>query len=104
MPGKVDDVERLMRVSREDIVNLRKDQKFAIQKIGIVKYDAFFDMRGQQSYVIAMLDQRENGFIMNSFYSREGNYCYIKEIKDGTCSLELSPEEKEALDRAKNKA
>lgn len=101
---KVDDVERVLRVSQEEILNLRKNQKLAIQKIGLVKYDAFFDMRGQQSYIIALLDQRENGFIINSFYSREGNYSYMKEIKEGVCSLELSPEEEEALERAKNKA
>ena len=101
---KVDGVEKLLAIQREEIINLRKNQRLAVQKVGLVKYDAFFDLSGQLSFALAMLDQKENGFIINSVYSRDGNYSYMKEIKDGACALELSKEEREALEQAKNKA
>lgn len=101
---KVDGVDKLLAISREELISLRKNQKIAFQKMGVVKYDAFFDLSGKLSYVVALLDQKDNGFVLNSVYSRDGSYSYVKEIKDGNCDIELSKEEKEALEQAKNRA
>ena len=70
--------------------------------MGIVKYNAFFDLSGELSYSLALLDKMDNGFILNSVYSREGSYSYIKEVRAGECDIELSKEEKQALEQAKN--
>ena len=69
-------------------------------KMGLVKYDAFQQMGGQLSFSLAVLDENDNGFIMNSVHSAEGCYSYTKEIKQGQCSLTLGDEEKMALDMA----
>lgn len=102
--NKVDGVEKLLGMTREEIINLRRNQRLAFQKMGLVKYDAFFDLSGQLSYALVLLDQKDNGFILNSVYSRDGSYSYIKEIKDGSCETPLSKEEQKALEQAKNKA
>ena len=74
-----------------------------IQKIGIVKYDAFMEMGGKLSFVLALLDQNNDGFILNSVHSsREGCYTYLKEIIKGESFLELSSDERSALDQAIN--
>ena len=73
------------------------------QKIGLVKYDAFQQMGGQLSFSIALLDQRNNGFILNSVHSTDGCYSYTKEIKNGECALSLGKEEEEALQIALDK-
>ncbi len=100
---KVDHTIDLLTMTREELINLRKNQKIAFQKMGMVRYDAFLDLTGQLSYSLALLDKSDNGFVLNSVYSREGSYSYIKEIKAGECEIELSKEEKQALDQAKNR-
>ena len=72
----------------------------AFQKVGIVKYDAFSQMGGQLSFSLALLDENDNGFILNSVHSTEGCYSYTKEIKNGLCDISLGEEEKQALDIA----
>ena len=67
------------------------------QKIGLVKYDAFNQMGGQLSFCLALLDENNNGFLMNSVHGTEGCYTYTKEIKNGEYNLSLGPEEAEAL-------
>ena len=99
---KVDHSIDLLTMTREELINLRKNQKIAFQKMGIVKYNAFFDLSGELSYSLALLDKMDNGFILNSVYSREGSYSYIKEVRAGECDIELSKEEKQALEQAKN--
>ena len=90
--------------NKKDIRNLYKKSEHAFQKMSLVKYDAFNQMGGQLSFCLVLLDENNNGFIINSVYARDMNYSYMKEIVDGTCSLELSGEEEEALEKAKNNA
>ena len=72
------------------------------QKLGIVKYDAF-EMGGKLSFVLAMLNEKNDGFIINCMHStREGCYTYVKEIIKGESFVILATEEKEALDKAMN--
>ena len=52
------------------------------------------------SFTIALLNEKDNGFVLNSVHSTEGCYTYIKEIEAGICEMDLSGEEKEALSRA----
>ena len=51
-------------------------------------------------YAFALLDEDNNGLVLNSVHSTEGCYTYTKEIRHGECSIELSNEEKVALDQA----
>ena len=68
--------------------------------MGIVKYDAFNQMGGQLSFSLCLLDEKNNGFLMNSVHSAEGCYSYTKEIIGGKSKLELGEEEKQALEEA----
>ena len=75
--------------------------KFTFQKYGLVKYDAFQEMGGKLSFSLCLLNEKEDGFIINAMHSREGCYTYIKEVIAGNCVIILSEEEKEALEMAK---
>ena len=86
--------------NRKDIQALYRKFEGAFQKVGIVKYDAFSQMGGQLSFSLALLDENDNGFILNSVHSTEGCYSYTKEIKKGICDISLGDEEKQALDIA----
>ena len=83
--------------NKQDIRTLYKRMENAYQKMGIVKYDAFNQMGGQLSFSLALLDENNNGFIINSVHSTEGCYSYTKEIKNGESSISLGKEEEEAL-------
>lgn len=86
--------------NREDIKELLKKHETALQKIGLVKYDAFKEMGGKLSFAIALLDEKNDGFIINSVHSSEGCYSYTKRVKDGDSQIALSNEEKVAVERA----
>lgn len=83
--------------NRKDIRILYKKMESTYQKMGLVKYDAFNQMGGQLSFSLALLDENNNGFIINSVHSVEGCYSYTKEIKQGESSITLGKEEAEAL-------
>lgn len=83
--------------NKKDIRTLYKNMESAYQKMGLVKYDAFNQMGGQLSFSLALLDENNNGFVINSVHSTEGCYVYTKEIKRGESALSLGKEEAEAL-------
>lgn len=86
--------------NERDIKRLYDKLEGAYQKMGIVKYDAFNQMGGQLSFSLALLDEKDNGFILNSVHSTEGCYSYTKAVKKGVCDISLGEEEKKALDIA----
>ena len=74
----------------------------AYQKIGIVKYDAFKEIGGKLSFVLVLLTEDDNGFILNSMHStKDGCYTYAKEVVGGEAFVILSEEEQQALEEAK---
>lgn len=83
--------------NKKDIRILYRKMESAYQKMGLVKYDAFNQMGGQLSFSLALLDENNSGFIINSVHSTEGCYSYTKEIKNGECKISLGQEEAEAL-------
>lgn len=89
--------------NREDIRTLFKRMESVFQKMGLVRYDAFNQMGGQLSYSLVLLDENDNGFIINSVHSTEGCYSYSKEIRSGDNNITLSAEEEEALAIARGK-
>lgn len=89
--------------SKKDIRNLYKRMETTYQKMGMVKYDAFHQMGGQLSFSLALLDEHNDGFLINSVHSTDGCYSYTKAIVNGECDLALGKEEQQALDIAKAK-
>lgn len=98
--NQVEEVVASEKRNEENIEKIFNNLKFTFQKVGMVKYDAFNEMGGKLSFSLALLDQKNNGFIMNAMHSREGCYTYIKEIIDGNSVIVLAEEEKEALNIA----
>ena len=83
--------------NRKDIHALYRKFESSLQKVGIIKYDAFEQIGGKLSFCMALLDENNNGFILNSVYGAEGCYTYTKEIKNGNCETSLGQEEEKAL-------
>ena len=83
-----------------DIKLIKETLKNTYQKTALVKYDAFREMSGALSYSLALLDQKNDGVLISSMYSREGCYTYAKDVINGECKINLSEEETEALKQA----
>lgn len=111
---KVENVEELLRSNAEvlrelentseamkqDIHKLECDLAFAIQRVGIVKYDAFDNVGSHLSFSLALLDQFKNGVVITSIYGRDFTTIYGKSVKYGKSEYPLSKEEEDAIDRA----
>lgn len=83
-----------------ELASLKKQGGFSIQRVGIVRFNPFSEVGGDQSFSIALLDGEDNGVTITSLYSREGNRLYGKPIKKGSSTYTLSAEEKEAINKA----
>ena len=80
------------------IIKITKQLTTAYQKIGLVKYDAFKEIGGKLSFVLVLLTEDNNGFIINSMHSTN---TYAKEVVNGEAFVILSEEEQQALEAAK---
>jgi len=102
--NRFNDIDKLKEdrdLIRKEIEKINENLMTSMQKIGIVKYDAFKEMGGKLSFVLALLDKNNDGILLNSIHSsREGCYIYLKEIIKGESFLELSKEERTALEQA----
>ena len=96
----VNSIKQVVDLNKKDIEVLFYHLRSTYQKTGLVKYDAFQQMGGQLSFCLVMLDQDDNGFVINSVHSTEGSYVYTKEIKKGVSDVELGKEEAQALAEA----
>ena len=92
-----EDFEKILK----ELESLKKENEFNIQKVGIVRFNPFKEIGGDQSFSIALLDGNDDGVVITSLYSREGNRVYGKPIKGGQSEYLLSGEEKEAIQIAK---
>ncbi len=87
--------------NRKDIIDINRRLNHSFQKIGLEKYDAFSMNGGKLSFALCMLDENDNGFLLNSVHNSDGmNYSYSKAINAGVSDVELSKDERKALDKA----
>ena len=73
-----------------------------IQKVGIIRYSAFKDTGSDLSFALALLDEKNNGVVLNGIYSREMSNIYAKPIINGKSQYTISEEEQQALNKAIN--
>lgn len=83
-------------------VKLDTDIKSCIQKIGIYRYNAYMDTGSDLSFTLALLDENNNGVVLNGIYSREMSNIYAKPVENGNSIYKVTEEEQEALKRAMN--
>lgn len=75
-----------------------------LQKTGLVRFNAFSDIGGDQSFALALLDGKNKGVIISSLYGRNEARVYAKPVEGGSSSYPLSEEEQKALALAMNKS
>lgn len=91
--AKVDDLSK-------ECSNMQKVLQLCIQKVGIVRFNAFEDTGSDLSFAVALLDAQNNGFVISSIFGRNESRSYAKPIENGQSNYFLTDEEKQALRQA----
>ena len=99
--GKIEIQEKELEQLKKEVLALGGISKKSFQKIGFMRFNPFKEVGGNQSFSIALLDSQNNGFVITSIFTREGNRVYAKEVNEGNSPYQLSDEEKEAIEKAK---
>lgn len=82
------------------VAQMHSNSKFSISKQALIRFNPFGDTGGNQSFVLALLDNNNNGVVLSSVHARTGTRVYAKEIRDGLSKYNLSDEETIALQKA----
>ena len=81
---------------------IEEEGQLHIKKIGVLRFNPFKDTGGNQSFVLALLNEEGTGLVLSSLYTRTGNRWYVKKVEKGKVTEhELSKEEEEAIKKAK---
>ena len=100
---ELDELTKMNLKNRQEIKALKNDMMDTLQKVGILRYDAFNEMGGKLSFALVLLNEHNTGLSMNSMHGPEGSYVYVKEIINGQSYIALGEEEQKALDAALDK-
>ena len=101
--GKVDEVTARMEALERRVEALGDSQLHCLQRIGLVRFDAFDDVGGEQSFAVVALDAQRSGVALSSVFSRTDVRVYAKAIRNGQPSHPLTREEEQAMRQAEGR-
>ncbi|MCX7925968.1 MAG: DUF4446 family protein [Fimbriimonadales bacterium] len=93
-------MEETLKAHGNHLEQLQSQTNQCLQRVGLVRYDAFPDMGGQQSFALAMLDEHGDGVVISGIHSRQEMRVYAKPIQKRASTIGLSDEEQRALREA----
>ena len=93
--SKVDDLN-------DNVEQISKQLGNCIQNAGVIRYNPFDQMGGEQSFSVALLNKHGDGVVLTGLYSRESSTVFAKPIMDMKSKYPLSHEEQQAIDLSKN--
>lgn len=83
------------------INTIERNMYYCVQKVGVVRYNAFDNVGSDLSFSIALLDNNDDGVVISSLYSRDSSSTYAKPVSNSKSRYALSAEEIKAMDIAK---
>lgn len=98
--ARMDQVEQVARAVDERSGRIEARQPYLLQHIGVVRFNPFPDKGGDQSFVVALLDDHADGVVLSGLHSRSDSRVYAKPVARGQSNYTLTGEEKEAIARA----
>ena len=98
----LEEENKQIREILKDLKRLEKENLYNIQKIGLVRFNPFAEVGGNQSFSLAILDGENSGLVISSLHSREVTRIYAKPVKKGRAvGYQLSSEEIQAIKNAR---
>lgn len=98
--AKVEQAQAETQELRARLEALAQRQNRCLQNTAVVRYDAFEDVGGQNSFAVALLDANQNGVVFSGIFAREETRTYAKPIRNGRSPLALSEEEQRVITEA----
>ncbi len=95
--NNVDALDNKINNIENHINSLEKHFLLCIQKVGVVRYNAFDDVGSDLSFSVALLDNNDNGLVFSGLYSRDSTSTYAKPVVSGRSKYALSAEELKAI-------
>jgi hypothetical protein len=86
-----------MQEQHDDIVHIMPT---VIRHVGLVRFSPFHDTGSDQSFALALLDGRRDGVVVTALHSRTDSRLYAKPVERGSSTYSLTPEERDAIERA----
>jgi apolipoprotein N-acyltransferase len=108
--GNIEQLLMTVQETNNKLLNEQKEQRSVLSeirnrlksmksKIAISRYNAFDKQGSDLSFTVALMDEEANGVLLTGIHSREQTYVYAKPVEGGKSTYNLSPEEKETLNR-----
>lgn len=97
---RLNSVENISKDVIDKVDTYEQKSKSNIQKIGLVKYNAYDETENKLSFALAMLDENLTGILLNHVYSKHGSAMYAKRVIKGKVEERISEEEALALKNA----
>ena len=109
--GNGNNLDEMLKKYLDDVKDIKQDNSeikayytkldydigSSIQKVGLVRFNAFQNVGSDLSFALALLDREDNGIVLNGIYGSESSNIYAKPIKKGESIYQLSEEEIEAI-------
>jgi hypothetical protein len=100
LQGRIDDLHGAVDEVAAGLSRVDRRVDESITNTAVVRYDAYEDTGGQQSASFAFLDSNRTGTIVTAIQGRDYARIYVKDLDRGKASVALSPEERQAVERA----
>ncbi len=103
--NSVNELQKKLKMSQEGMLSDRisgceTSINMTLSKLGIVNFDAYDDVHGNQSFALAVLNRYNDGFVITSLYGSSSSNAYVRKVSEGKCSVTLLDEEQEAIEKA----
>lgn len=99
---RVNKVEQQNNEITNQLETLDQELIKCMKKVGMVRYNAFQDVGSDLSFALALLNEKNDGIVLNGIYAREMSNIYAKPIENGKSKYTLSEEETQAIQKAMN--
>lgn len=79
---------------------MERQLESSVQRVGLIRFNAFEDTGGEQSFALALLNAQGHGVVVSSLQGRAESRLYAKPVRKWDSGYSLSVEEKEAIAQA----
>lgn len=100
LTSKLKKMESEQKKVKTEVEKLEEELSLVVQKVGVHRFNSVSDNGGNLSFCLALLNTKDTGITLTSFYGREQNRVYIKNINRGKSQNQLTPEEQNAIAEA----
>ena len=94
-------LEERLKETTDDLASLKQVQEKSISKVGLLRFNPFGEIGGDQSFSVALLDNENSGVVITSHYGKDMQRVYAKTITKGKSEHALSKEEEKVILQAK---